>query len=172
MDVFDAIQHRRSIRKFSDLEVSEDALDRILDAAMMAPSAGNAQPWQFVVIRDRNTLEAAGAINPYAAMAKRAPVSILVCGDLSLEKFQGFWVQDCSAAIQNMLLTAHAMGLGSVWTGIYPLEDRVRGFQSLVGLPEHVVPLGLLVIGHPAENPTSERRYRADRVHRERWRKD
>jgi nitroreductase len=170
MDVFDAIRTRRSIRKYSDHVVSEDALDRILDAGMMAPSAGNAQPWQFVVIRDRKALKAAGVINPHAAMAKRAPVSILVCGDLSLEKFQGFWVQDCSAAIQNMLLAAHAMGLGSVWTGIYPLEDRVRGFRSLVGLPEHVVPLALIVIGHPAQNPQSERRYRADRVHRERWR--
>ncbi len=125
-----AIHSRRSIRKFEDKAVSEENIKDILSAAMMAPSAGNAQPWQFVVVDDRDKLNAVPDINEYAAMAKNAPLGILVCGDLSLEKYAGYWVQDCSAAIQNLLLATHAKGLGAVWTGIHPIEGRVQGFKN------------------------------------------
>lgn len=169
MDVFDAMLTRRSIRKYTDEAVSEQDVQRILDASMMAPSAGNAQPWQFVVVRDREKLNRAGDIHPYASMAKKAPLGILVCGDLSLEKYQGFWVQDCSAAVQNMLLAIHGLGLGGVWTGIYPLDDRVGGFRELLDLPERIVPLAFVVIGHPAQRLKSGRRYKPERVHYEHW---
>lgn len=169
MEVFEALNTRRSIRKFTEEPVSEGDLHAILEAAMMAPSAGNAQPWQFVVLRDRDTLEKVTKINQYAAMAAKSPVSVLVCGDLSLEKFAGYWVQDCSAAIQNLLLAAHGLGLGAVWTGIHPMQDRVDGFRALLGLPDHVMPLGLIVLGHPNQNPKSESRFREDRVHLDRW---
>lgn len=169
MDIFEALHGRRSIRKFEDTPVSDEDLKAVMEATMMAPSAGNAQPWQFVIITDQDKLQAVPGINPYAQMAPKAPVSILVCGDLSLEKFPGYWVQDCSAAIQNMLLAAYGKGLGTVWTGIYPMEDRVDGFRKLFDLPENVIPLGLIVMGHPAQSLKSESRYKADRLHYNTW---
>lgn len=169
MDIFEAIMNRRSIRKFTEENVTDDQITRILEAAMMAPSAGNAQPWQFIVVRDRATQTRVKEINPYASFAPKAPVGILVCGDLSLEKFPGYWVQDCSAATQNLLLAVHGLGLGAVWTGIYPMEDRIKGFKALFNLPEHVIPLGYVVMGHPAQHPAAASRYNGDRVHQETW---
>lgn len=169
MDIIETIRTRRSIRKFTSEPVTDDQIRTILEAASMAPSAGNAQPWQFVVIRDRDILDRVKSINPYAAMADQAPLSILVCGDLSLEKFPGFWVQDCSACVENLLLAVHGIGLGGVWTGIYPMEDRIDGFRRLLGLPDNVIPLALVVIGHPDQTLPSPSRYKPERVHRERW---
>lgn len=169
MEIFQAIHTRRSIRRFRSEPVPESIVEKILAAAMMAPSAGNEQPWQFVAITDRDCLDAVVAIHPYASMASHAPLAILVCGDLSLEKYTGFWVQDCSAAMQNLLLATHAVGLGAVWTGIYPVEDRVKKFRSLFALPDCVVPLGLAVIGHPDQHPESKNRFRSDRVHYNTW---
>lgn len=170
MDVFEAMKTRRSIRKYSDQAVPDEAIERMLRAAMMAPSAGNAQPWQFVVVRDRSKLEKVKDYNPYAAMAEKAPVAVLVCGDLRLEKYQGFWVQDCSAAVQNLLLAVHGMGLGAVWTGIYPMESRVEGFKALFDLPDPVIPLALVVIGYPDQRIPSKDRFKPDRVHQDGWR--
>jgi nitroreductase len=169
MDVLEAIHSRRSIRKYQDRPVPEDLLRQILAAAMSAPSANNSQPWQFVVINDRKLLTEIAQINPNARMAQRAPVAILVCGDLSLEVSAGYWVVDCAAAVQNMLLAAHALELGAVWTGVYPREQRIDALRHLLNLPENVVPHSLIVLGYPAEQPGREDRYRADRVHQDRW---
>lgn len=169
MDALEAIHGRRSIRKYQDQPVPEDLLWRLLAAAMSAPSACNAQPWQFVVISDPAILAEIPRINPHARMAQGAPVAILVCGDLDLEVSAGYWVVDCAAAVQNLLLAAHALGLGAVWTGVYPREDRIKGLSRLLALPQNVVPHSLIVLGYPAEQPASEDRYRAERVHRERW---
>lgn len=169
MDVIESIHTRRSIRKYETRSVPHETIREIIGAAMMAPSAGNAQPWQFIVVTDRDKLAQIKGINPYASMADHAPLGILVCGDLSLEKYPGFWVQDCTAAMQNLLLAAHAKGLGAVWTGIYPLEERIGGFRSLFRLPEHVIPLGFAVMGFPAQKPKSPDRFRSDRVHADNW---
>lgn len=169
MDIFEAIHNRRSIRKYTDEPVTDEDIRKILEAAMMAPSAGNQQPWQFIVVRDKDALRKIETVHPYAKMAADAPLGILVCGDPSLEKYPGFWVQDCSAAIQNMLLAVHGLGLGGVWTGIYPREDRVNGFRKLFGLPDTVIPLAFIVIGHPAQKLVSTSRYREDRVHHDKW---
>jgi nitroreductase len=169
MDVLEAIYQRRSIRKYTHQPVPENIVRELLGAAMMAPSAGNAQPWQFVVITDRAALAEVKAFNPYAGMAARAPLAILVCGDLDREKHPGYWVQDCAAATQNLLLAAQARGLGAVWTGIYPIAERIANFSRYFGLPERVIPLALIVIGWPAQSVHSEDRYRAECVHRERW---
>lgn len=169
MDTLDAIFTRRSIRKYTDQPVTDDLVNELLRAAMAAPSAGNEQAWQFVVIRDRKILDAIPKFHPYSAMLKYASVAILVCGDLSREKFKGYWVQDCSAATQNLLLAAAAKGLGAVWTGVYPMEDRVAGIRKLLGLPEHVVPLSLIPVGFPAEQPGKADRFDASRVHKDRW---
>ena len=169
MDVMEAIHQRRSIRKYTDRRVPDETIRELLGAAMMAPSAGNAQPWQFIVITERESLVRVKDFNPYAGMAAQAPLAILVCGDLRLEKFPGYWVQDCAAATQNLLLAAQARGLGTVWTGIYPMEDRVVHFSRYFALPDQVIPMVLVVIGWPAQELKAEDRYNPDRVHRERW---
>lgn len=165
MDTMEALRTRRSIRKFEDRPVPVEMVREILDAAMMAPSAGNAQPWQFVVVNDRATLDDMADLHPYIKMVKQATLGIIVCGDLSKEKFPGYWVQDCSAAMQNMLLAIHGFGLGAVWTGIYPMEDRVAAFRKMFNMPEQVIPLGFAPIGWPAQNPKSESRFLEERIH-------
>lgn len=167
MDILSALHSRRSIRKYTEAPVSDEETRILLDAAMIAPSAGNAQPWHFVVIRDREALKKIADFHPYAGMAAKAPLGITICGDTSLEKYPGFWVQDCAAATQNMLLAATGLGLGSVWTGIYPVEDRVKAFRSLLKLPESVIALALVLLGHPVTPPESKSRFKAERVHLE-----
>lgn len=169
MDALEAIHSRRSVRKYQDRPVPEDLIRQVLAAAMSAPSARNAQPWRFVVIDDRELLTEIPRINPNAPMVERAPVAILVCGDLSLEKSAGYWVVDCAAAAENLLLAAHALGLGAVWTGVYPRQPRIEGLRRLLALPENIVPHSLIPLGYPAEQPPRQERYRADRVHKNRW---
>jgi nitroreductase len=169
MELLEAIHTRRSIRQYRPEPVSEETLRTILAAAMMAPSAGNVQPWQFIVVTDPAKLALVKDVHPYVAMAPQAPLGILVCGDLRLEKYPGFWVQDCSAAMQNLLLAAHDQGLGAVWTGIHPLEERVVRFREIFELPEPVVPLGFAVIGWPRKPGRRKDRYRPARIHRNRW---
>jgi len=136
---------------------------------MSAPSAGNRQPWHFMVITEREILNRVPDINSHAAMAREAPAAILVCGDLNLKYYPGSWVLDCSAAVQNLLLAAHAMGMGAVWTGIYPRRERIEGFRRLMGLPEHIVPLAFVPLGYPAQELPRENRYKEERVHYNRW---
>jgi len=169
MDAITAIKTRRSVRAYTAEPVTDAQVEEILRCGMQAPSACNEQPWQFVVVRDKAILAKVGGINPYAAYAKNAPVAILVAGDLSLDKCGGYWIEDTSACAQNMLLAAHAMGLGAVWTGIYPLPERVAAFRALLKMPETTTPMALLVIGHPAELPAPKDRYRPDRVHHDVW---
>ncbi len=169
MELLEAIHTRRSIRQYRDEPVPEETVRTVLEAAMMAPSAGNVQPWQFVVVDDREKMERVKDVHPYVGMASQAPLGILVCGDLRLEKFAGFWVQDCSAAMQNLLLAAHDQGLGAVWTGVYPVEERVERFREIFNLPESVIPLGFAVIGWPVKPGKRKDRYKAERVHQNSW---
>jgi len=169
MDALEAIHTRRSIRRYEDRPVPEELVEKLLGAAMTAPSARNAQPWQFVVIDDRKLLAEIGRTHPNAAMAARAPLGILVCGDLELELSEGYWPVDCAAATQNMLLAAHALGLGAVWTGVYPRQQRMNDHRRWLGLPANVVAHSLVLVGYPAEQHGAEDRYRADRVRHNRW---
>ena len=169
MDAMQAILTRRSIRIYTPETVPDELIDEILYAAMAAPSAGNGQPWHFVVIRDRQLLDEIPHLHPYAEMARSASVAILVCGQTGQEKHPGFWVQDCSAATQNILLAAHALGLGAVWVGVFPREERVKGFMQLLGIPEEITPLSLIPIGYPAESKSPSNRYDSSRIHPNRW---
>lgn len=169
MDAINAIKTRRSIRRFKDKQVTEQEIKEILAAGMQAPSAGNGQPWHFVVVQDKKLLKKIPSIHPYASMAEEASLAVIVCGDSAHEKYKGFWVQDCSAAVENMLLAAHALGLGAVWCGIYPNEERMFPFSKMFELPSHIIPFALLPIGHPAEEKKPEDRYRPDRVHKDKW---
>ncbi len=169
MDALTCIHTRRSIRRFTPAPVTEEETRTLLEAAMIAPSAGNAQPWEFVLITDKALRDRIPAINPYASMAAEAPLVILVCGNLRLEKYPGYWVQDCSAAVQNTLLAATALGLGAVWTGVHPIEERVNGFRALCNLPDHIMPLAALVVGRPAVEAQRKSRFEPDRVHSNAW---
>jgi nitroreductase len=169
MDAMEAIFSRRSIRKFTSEGVPEQTIEELLKAGMAAPSAGNQQPWQFVVIDDRKILDEIPTVHPYSAMLKEANVAILVCGDPKAEKHKGYWVQDCSAATQNILIAVEALGLGAVWLGVYPREDRVAGIRKLLGLPEHIVPLSLIPVGYKGEQKPPANRYDASRVHHNGW---
>jgi len=169
MDVLEAIHTRRSIRKYDDKPVPDELVQKILSAAMSAPSACNSQPWHFVVVTDRKLLAEVPKVNPYAKMARDAPLAILVCGDVTLKQVPGYWVVDCAAAVQNLLLAAHALGLGAVWTGVYPRKERMDGFRRLLGLPDTVAAHSLIVLGYPAETLPREDRYQDDRVHRDHW---
>ena len=169
MNTIEAIHTRRSIRKYSDRPVEKEKIIEILKAAMMAPSACNQQPWRFLVIDDRALLDKIPDIHEDAPMCRQASAAILVIGDPSLETCPGFWVQDCSAAVQNLLLAAHDFGLGAVWTGLYPKEKKVNGIRKMFGLPDNVIPLALIPLGYPAEEIVSEDRYKEDRVKYNRW---
>lgn len=161
---------RRSIRKYTAQPVAEEAVMRLLAAAMAAPSAGNQQPWQFVVVRDRAALDAITRINPYAQMLREAPVAIVVCADLGRSKYPvDYWVQDCAAATQNILLAAAAMGLGTCWLGIYPDPERVAGLRRLFATPEGIVPFAAVAVGHPAQTPGPADRFDKGRIHYEQW---
>jgi nitroreductase len=169
MDTIEAIMTRRSIREFKDKTVPEDVVRKLLAAAMNAPSAANQQPWQFVVVTDKKLLKQVPSFSPYASASPKAAVGILVCGDLGRAKLPTLWTQDCSAATQNILLAAHSLGLGAVWTGIYGLEGRVEGFRKLIGTPENIVPFSLVLIGYPGQAVPPETRYEEARVHNNSW---
>lgn len=169
MELLEALHTRRSIRKYTDKPVSDENIETILQAAMTAPSAGNQQPWQFIIITDRAILDKLASVHPYVGMLKDASLAVLVCGDLSLEKFAGYWVIDCSAAIQNLLLAAHDLGLGAVWTGLHPMQERVEAVSDLFNLPDHVVPHSLIPIGHTEMSSKYQNRYKEERVHHNKW---
>lgn len=169
METIEAICTRRSIRKYTSQPVSEEIIHELLAAAMYAPSAGNQQPWHFVVIRARQILDAIPEFHPYAKMLKNAPAAISVCGDPALEKYRDRWMLDCSAATQNILLAAHAKGLGAVWVGLYPEVSRMDGVRNLLALPKHIVPLSLIPIGYPSEQVPQPRRFNPSRIHYDKW---
>ncbi len=164
-----AILQRRSIRAYKSTPVAEEDVEYILRAAMAAPSAGNQQPWHYIVIDDRDLLNRVPDVHPYAEMCRQSPAAILVCGDPSLEKHTGYWVQDCSAATQNILIAATAKGLGSVWLGVYPREERMKGLGQLLHIPEEIIPFALIALGYPAEEKGSADRYKSERVHKNGW---
>ena len=161
------IMTRTSVRKYTNESVSKANIETMLRAGMAAPTAVNKQPWHFVVVTDREQLNALAAANRGTGMAAKAPLAIVVCGDMQKTLSgvgQGFWVQDCSAATENILLAANALGLGGVWTGLYPNEDRANAVRDIVKAPEHIVPLCVIVIGHPADNPTPKNKWKPENV--------
>lgn len=169
MDALEAIFTRRSIRTFAEQAVSDEHIETLLRAGMAAPSAGNQQAWEFVVIDDRAVLEAIPRVHPYAQMCAQAPLALAVCAEPSREKYAGFWIQDCSAATQNILLAAHALGLGAVWLGIAAGGERARAVAQLLKLPEGIEPLALIAIGHPSESKEPEDRFDPHKTHHNQW---
>lgn len=157
------IATRTSVRAYQDREVPAELIEQMLRAAMAAPSAVNRQPWHFVVVTDRKQLDALAKASPNAGMLQKAPLAIVVCGDMT-KALKGnareFWVQDCSAATENLLLAAHALGLGAVWTGTYPSQERCAAVSQVLELPDDIIPLNTIVIGFPAERNTPKDKWK------------
>lgn len=166
----DAILDRRSIRKYTSKPISRGDIEQILRAGMSAPSAGNERPWQFIVLNDRNIMEGITKIHPYSQMLKEASHAIIICCDMNQKKFdEDYWVEDCSAAAENMIIMAQELGIGSVWLGVYPTLDRVEQIKRFLNLPENVTPFSILALGYPAETKNTPDRYEASRVHWNKW---
>lgn len=166
------IMTRTSVRSYKDEPVAKKDIETILKAAMAAPTAGNKQPWRFVVIENRATLDSIGANFNSMKMALQAPLAILVCGDVDSTfpgEGQEYWVEDTSAAMENLLLAVHSIDLGAVWCGIYPLSDRIAAFSKLFSLPENIKPLGIAIIGHPADKSQPKDKWNPDYIHYESW---
>lgn len=169
MDAIEAIKTRRSIRKYTDQPVAEDIVQNILRMAFVAPSALDERPWHFVVIRDREMLRNLGERMEGCEMLETATLGILICGDESLEQIPGYWVQDCSACAQNILLAAHAHGLGACWIAAIGVEPRMNVLHGQLAIPRDVIPFALISMGYPDEQLPGEDRYDPARVHDELW---
>lgn len=173
MDTIQAIKTRVSTRQYSDQEISEQDLQTILEAGMSGPSCVNSRDWSFIVVRDSETLNKMADANGRPAEPLRtAKLGILICGDLE-RAFSGapdYWVVDGSIAAQNMILAAHALGIGSVWLGTWPQMNRVEKQAELFGLPETQIPHSIIVFGYPAAPSNKEKLlFEENRVHYEKW---
>lgn len=168
----DDIMTRTSVRAYSNRIVSPETVDTLLRAAMAAPTAGNKQPWRFVVVDDRSILSAISENFHTMKMAKDAALAVIMCGDLTAT-FDGdgkdFWIEDVSAASENLLLAAHAVGLGAVWCGIYPEPSRVEQFSRMLDLPEIIVPMACICIGYPAGPTTPKDKWKPEYIHYNTW---
>ena len=166
MDALTCLLTRRSVRRYSDQPVSRPLVEDIIRYAMYAPSAKNTRPWHFVVIDKRELLEAVADFHPHAKMLLTAPCAVAVCGDETESDTPEYWPIDCAAAAQNLLLAAHAQGLGTVWLGIYPRPERMENLSELLSLPPHIHPLTLVALGYPEkEMPAVSDRFDPNRVH-------
>lgn len=167
----EVIFSRRSIRKYQDRAIPAGMITDLLEAAMAAPSAVGKDPWHFIVVQSRATLDQICAILPHNKMLRQAPAAFLVCGDIQKAHLQkeSYLLQDLSGAVENILLAANILGLGSCWLGIHPREDRLAGIRELFTLPDHIIPMAGIALGWPAEQPAARTRYRQERVHLEKW---
>ena len=170
-DKLNFILGRRSIRVYKPGEVDDRTVRRLLEAAMAAPSAVAKDPWRFVVVRNRVTLGRIADALPNGGMLREAALGIMVCGDLEAahDGQLSYLLQDCAAAIENLLLAAHAQALGACWLGIHPREDRIRKVTELLALPAQVIPVAGVALGWPGEEKEARTRYQARYVHQERW---
>ncbi|MDE6296670.1 MAG: nitroreductase family protein [Muribaculaceae bacterium] len=171
----DDIMSRCSVRSYSDKEIGPEQLDTLLRAAMAAPTAGNKQPWRFVVINEKEKLQYIGDNFKSMSMAKEAPLAVIMCGDTTAT-FSGegrdYWVQDVSAASENLLLAAHAIGLGAVWCGIYPQSDRVKDFSNMLKLPDNILPLACICVGYPEGETTPKDKWKPENIYYNSWGKN
>ena len=165
--VLNTILKRTSIRSYENKPVEKEKIEKLLRAGMAAPTAMNKQPWHFVVITDKGQLQKLSEANPYAAMAAKAPLAIVVCGDMNKAaegNAREFWIQDCSAATENILLAATGMGLGAVWTGTYPSKERCADVAKVLGLPESLIPLNTIVIGYPDADVSPKDKWNTENI--------
>ena len=162
---------RRSIRRFTDTPIDDQTAQDLLEAAMAAPSAVACDPWHFILVRDEATRHRMADALPNGQMLRQAPLGMLVCGDI--EAAHGgelsYLLQDCSAAVENLLLAASMLGLGACWLGVHPRRERIRTMRDLFSLPDPILPVAAVAIGHPAEQKAARTRFRTEAVHRGTW---
>lgn len=169
MDTLEAIMTRRSVRHFTTRPVTEAELEPLLRAAMAAPSASNEQSWRFVIVRDRERIERLSRATPFARAAASAQLVVVVCADRPKLRYPWFWVIDCAAAIQNLLLATHATGLGAVWIGVHPIAPFRSAVRKVIEAPVTVVPHSMIAVGHPADALPAVDRFKPEFIHSERW---
>lgn len=162
---------RRSVRKYHDKQVPVGMLEDLLQAAMAAPSAVAKDPWHFLLIRERESLNRLADVLPNAPMLRQATAAIVVCGDIEKahDRQESFMLQDLSAAVENILLAANALGLGACWLGVHPRNERMDGIRRLFKLSDQIIPVAGIAVGWPAEQPEMRTRYNPERVHYEKW---
>ena len=172
MPVLEAIATRASVRAYADKAVEPEKIEQILRAGMAAPTARNQQPWAFVVLDDKALMTQLADSLPNAKMLASAPVAIVVCGDLS-KAIEGegatYWIQDASAATENILLAAHGLGLGAVWTGAYPVMSRVKAIREVLGLPAQIIPLNVIPMGYPQGETAPKDKWKRENVRLNNW---
>lgn len=171
--LFETVSGRASVRKFDrSRPVGDDVVERLLRAAMCAPSAMDRRTWEFIVVRDREKLGRLALMLPSSRIGNGAPLAIVVCGktDNGLNgRGKEFWVQECSAATMNLLLAAKALGLGAVWTGVFPREEPVMAVREVLGVPEGYEPLNVIPVGWPAEDPAPKDKWDPGKIHHDGW---
>jgi nitroreductase len=172
-EAIDCILTRTSVRRYiPGKAIGADTVEIMLRAAMAAPTAVNKQPWAFVVVNERAVLDSLMAACPYAHMLEQAPMAVVVCGDLSKAldgEARDMWIEDASAATENLLLAAHALGLGAVWTGVYPVQERMAGVRKALSMPQSIVPLAVVPVGYPAGESTPKDKWNPDNIHYNAW---
>lgn len=169
METFHTIINRRSIRKYKFGKIEDEKINQLLKAAMYAPSAMNLQPWHFIIINNQKVLDETVKSIPYAEMIKQSGNAILVCGDVSLEKNESWLIQNCSAAVQNILLAAYDMQLGSCWIAVHGMPDVVKNVVKQFNLPQNIIPIALVALGYPEEVVNAEERFIQEKVHFNKW---
>lgn len=169
--ILNNIFNRKSVRNFTDEKVDRNDLETIVKAGMSAPSGINLQPWELIVFDDEDTLDFMVDLHEYSKMFKTATAGIVVCGnmDRTIENYRQLWVQDCSACTQNILLAIEALGLGGVWLGIYPVEERCRKLTDYYNLPDNIVPFAVIAIGHPSGDEKSRDKWDENKLHWNKW---
>ena len=162
---------RRSVRRYTGEPVTDREIRDLLEAAMAAPSAVAKDPWDFVIVRGRENLDKLADILPNGPMLRQADAAVIVCGDLTRahRNQESYMVQDCSAAIENILLSASLLGLGACWLGVHPNVERMTPIRKMFGIPESILPVAAIALGHPAEAPAPRTRFRAEAVHQGKW---
>ena len=169
METITAIETRRSIRKFETKPVENEKINMLMRAAMFAPSARNTQSWHFIIITEKEIHKQIMQVHPYAKMLEKAPLAILVCGDKNLEANESYLAINCSAATQNILLAAQDLNLGSVWLGVYPREERMKGLITIFNLPENILPISLISLGYSNEKLVKPERFLQERIRYNKW---
>jgi nitroreductase len=166
-----SIFSRRSIRNYQDKPIADDMIQDLLEAGMAAPSAWAKDPWHFIVVRDKTMLSKIADGLPNGQMLRDAGLGIVVCGDpqKACDNQESYMLQDCSAAIENILLAANAMGLGACWLGVHPREDRMAHVSAALAIPDTITTVSVLSIGYPADTPEARTRYEEEAVHSESW---
>ncbi len=167
----DFIFTRRSIRKYEDREVSDEMIQDLLEAGMAAPSAVARDPWHFIVLKDRTTINKLADALPHGQMLRQATAAFVVCGDITQAhcELESYMLQDLSAAVENILLAANVLGLGTCWLGVHPRPERMEGIKALFKLPDHIIPMCGIAIGWPKDRPEPRTRFNPDKVHRGGW---